>query len=83
MQDRSSPDQLIVVAAFDHDGEGTLRPAFDPREMQSRDAAVRLAKMIEDHHAGVIAWVREVNPSIGEYGSPTILYRAGEIPDME
>lgn len=46
-------------------------------------AAIRLAKLIESQHAGVIAWSREANPAIGEYGEPTILYRAGEVPDME
>ncbi|AMS45160.1 hypothetical protein AA2016_6260 (plasmid) [Aminobacter aminovorans] len=40
-------------------------------------------KMIESEHAGVIAWSREANPAIGEYGEPTILYQAGEVPDME
>ena len=75
--------KLIVVAAFNRDDEGDLKPAFDPRQMQSEDAAKRLAKMIESEHAGVIAWSREANPAIGEYGEPTILYRAGDVPDME
>lgn len=75
--------KLIVVAAFNRDDEGDLKPAFDPRQMQSEDAAMRLAKTIESEHAGVIAWSREANPAIGEYGEPTILYRAGEVPDME
>ncbi len=75
--------KLIVVAAFNRDDEGDLKPAFDPRQMQSEDAAIRLAKTIESGHAGVIAWSREANPAIGEYSEPTILYRAGEVPDME
>lgn len=75
--------KLIVVAAFSRDDEGDLKPAFDPRQMQSEDAAKRLAKMIESEHAGVIAWSREANPAIGEYGEPTILYRAGEVLHIE
>lgn len=75
--------KLIVVAAFNRDDEGDLKPAFDPRQMQSEDAAVRLAKLIESQHAGVIAWSREANPAVGEYGEPAILYQAGEVPDME
>lgn len=75
--------KLIVVAAFNRGDEGDLQPAFDPRQMQSEDAAIRLAKMIEDHHAGVIAWSREANPAIGAYGEPTILYQHGDVPDME
>ncbi|AWC25581.1 hypothetical protein CO731_05080 [Aminobacter sp. MSH1] len=75
--------KLIVVAAFNRDEDGDLIPAFDPRQMQSEDAAKRLAKMIESEHEGVIAWSREADPAIGEYGEPTILYQAGSVPDME
>jgi len=75
--------KLIVVAAFNRDDDGELKPAFDARQMQSADAAVRFAKMIESEHAGVIAWSREANPAVGEYGEPTILYRAGDVPEME
>ncbi|PWK65305.1 hypothetical protein [Aminobacter sp. AP02] len=55
MQDRTPSARLIVVAAFNRDTEGDLQPAFDTRKMQSEDAAVRLAKMVESEHAGVIA----------------------------
>ncbi len=75
--------KLIVVAAFNRNDDGDLLPAFDPRQMQSEDAAKRLAKMIESEHAGVIAWSREADPAVGEYGEPTILYQAGQVPDME
>ncbi|WP_026226753.1 hypothetical protein [Hoeflea sp. 108] len=75
--------RLIVVAAFNRNEDGDLIPAFDPRQMQSEDAARRLAKMIESEHVGVIAWSREANPAIGEYGEPTILYQAGSVPDIE
>lgn len=75
--------KLIVVAAFNRNEDGDLIPAFDPRQMQSEDAAKRLAKVIESEHAGVIAWSREADPAVGEYGEPTILYQAGSVPDME
>lgn len=74
---------LIVVAAFNRNEDSNLVPAFDPRQMQSKDAARRLAKLVESEHAGVIAWSREVDPAIGEYGEPTILYQAGSVPDTE
>jgi hypothetical protein len=34
-------------------------------------------------HAGVIAWSREANPALGEYGEPTTLFVGGDSPDME
>ena len=43
----------------------------------------KLAKALAPKHAGVIAWSREANPALGEYGEPTILFQAGDVPDME
>lgn len=83
MTDHPPPNKLIVVLAFNRGDDGELHPAFDPREMQNEGAAIRLAKMIEDQHAGVIAWWRAVEPNVGEYGPPTVLYQSGEIPEME
>lgn len=76
--------RLIVVAAFDRDEEGELQPVQGyPAEQQSEDRAKRLAQTLAGRHAGVIAWSREANPQIGEYGEPTILFKHGAVPDME
>lgn len=83
MTDHPPPNKLIVVLAFNRGDDGGLRPAFDPREMQNEAAAIRLAKMIEDQHDGVIAWWRSAQPNVGEFGPPMILYQAGDIPEME
>ena len=69
--------------ACDRDEEGELQPAFDPMEMQSEDRATRIAKDLADKHVSVIAWSREANPSLGEYGEPTTLFVSGDVPDME
>lgn len=37
----TAPTKLIVVMAFEDDGEGGMRPAFDPREYHSEDRAKR------------------------------------------
>jgi len=29
------------------------------------------------------AWSRAANPTVGEYGEPTTLFVAGEVPDMD
>lgn len=34
-------------------------------------------------HAGVIAWARDADPKIGEYGEPVEIARYGDVPDME
>lgn len=75
--------KLVVLAAFDRDDEGELRPAFEPREMRDEDQARRQALMIKDQHAGVIAWVRDADPNLGEFGPPTVLAQYGDVPEME
>jgi len=75
--------KLIVVTAFDRDDEGQLQTVFGPAEQQSEDRAVRTAKALAAKHAGVIAWSREANPNIGEYGEPVVLFQAGSVPDMD
>jgi hypothetical protein len=76
--------KLIVLAAFDKDEDtGELRPAFEAREMRDEDQAKRQARMIKDQHTGVIAWSRDAQPDVGEFGPPEILVVYGEVPDME
>ena len=75
--------KLIVVMAFDRDEEGELQTVFGPAEQQIEDRAVRTARALADKHVGVIAWSREANVELGEYGPPTVLFQAGDVPDME
>ena len=75
--------KLIVVVAFDPDEEGELQPVYGPAEQQSEERAVRIAKTLAQKHAGVIAWSREANLALGEYGAPAILFQHGTVPDME
>ena len=51
----TQPTKLVVLAAFDLDDEGNLHPAFDARQVDSAERAVREARMIADKHAGVVA----------------------------
>lgn len=75
--------KLIVVVAFDRGEDGDLSAVFGPADQQSEERAVRAARTLALKHAGVIAWSREANPALGEYGEPVVLFTAGEVPDME
>lgn len=75
--------KLIVVVAFDRGEDGELFPAFGPADQQSEDRAIRTARTLAAKHAGVIAWSREADPNMGEYGPPTTLFASGDVPDME
>ena len=79
----AGPGKLIVLAAFDKNDEGDFVPAFDPRQVDTEARAVREAKLLAGSHAGVVAWSRDADPMIGEYGPPVVLFQAGEIPDLE
>ncbi|MEI9412014.1 hypothetical protein [Mesorhizobium salmacidum] len=87
MSDHVLPSQkkpkLIVVVAFDRGEDGELFPAFGPADQQSEDRAIRTAKALASKHVGVIAWSRDTDPAVGDYGPPTTLFASGEVPDME
>ncbi|RUY82264.1 hypothetical protein EN974_37935, partial [Mesorhizobium sp. M7A.F.Ca.CA.001.12.2.1] len=57
--------------------------AYGPTDQQSEDRAIRTAKGLSAGHAGVIAWSRDADPALGDYGPPTTLFVSGEVPDME
>lgn len=75
--------KLIVVVAFDRGEDGELFPAFGPTDQQSEERAVRTAQALASKHVGVIAWSREADPALGDYGPPKTLFFSGEVPDME
>ncbi|MEW6633136.1 MAG: hypothetical protein AB1440_19880 [Pseudomonadota bacterium] len=80
---RRQTPKLIVVTAFDRDEEGSLHAVYGPAEQQSEERAIRTAKALAGKHAGAIAWSREANPAVGEYGEPKTLFVGGDVPDME
>jgi hypothetical protein len=79
----TNPAKLIVLMAFDRNVEGSLLPAFEPRQCDTEERAKREAQVLADRHSGVIAWSRTASPDIGEYGPPEILFTSGDVPEME
>lgn len=75
--------KLIVLAAYTKTDDGGLLPAFEPRQIDSEEKAKRLARAMAAEYAGVIAWSRDADPALGDYGPPTILFQSGELPDLE
>ncbi|MER8766569.1 hypothetical protein [Mesorhizobium sp. M0768] len=87
MSDHILPGQkkpkLIVVVAFDRGEDGELFPAFGPADQQSEERAIRTGQALAGKHVGVIAWSRDADPAVGDYGPPTVLFTSGDVPDME
>ena len=77
------PRHLIFLAVFDWSQVGKLTPAPCSRQFDTIDGALREAKLIADQHTGVIVWMRDADPYLGEYGPPTVLFQSGEIPELE
>lgn len=77
------PAKLIVVMAFDRNEDGELVTVFGPQDFPTEDRAIRAAEAMAGYNVGVIAWSRDADTDIGEYGEPTILFQSGAVPDME
>ena len=71
---------FYVVQAFEMNDDGDL-VAQEPKSCSSASLAKHTAESLAKDAAGVIAWSRDGDPDIGEYGSPTILFKAGVLPD--
>lgn len=69
MEKVTPPAKLIVVMAFEDDGEGGLRPAFDPTEFQNEGRATNDARTLSASYPAVIAWSREARPDVGSMAS--------------
>jgi len=78
----AKPQKLIVVMAFDRD-VGEVGPSGEALQFESEDHAKRKAAELADEHAGVIAWSRDAQPDIGEYGDPIELARYADVPELE
>ncbi|TPI74963.1 hypothetical protein [Mesorhizobium sp. B2-8-9] len=75
--------KLIVVVAFDRGDDGELFPVYGPTDQQSEERAIRIASALASKHVGVIAWSRDADPALGDYGPPNTLFASGDVPDME
>ncbi|MBZ9662924.1 hypothetical protein LB523_28130 [Mesorhizobium sp. ESP-6-4] len=75
--------KLIVVVALDRGDDGELFPIFGPADQQSEERAIRTAKSLAGKHVSVIAWSRDADPALGDYGPPNTLFVSGDVPDME
>ena len=73
--------QLFLVRLYDVGTDGELRGAR-PTSFPTAEAAIRAAETAAAEHAGALAWSWEVDPDLGEYGPPQILFRAGKAPDQ-
>ena len=80
---KAHPARLVVVIAFSRADNGELARAYDPMQFDTHEDATRRARYLAVKCAGVLAWSREAQPTIGEYGPSTILFQSGDVPELE
>lgn len=85
MEPPIKPTKLIVAMAYVRDEEGELRPAIEPREMQSEERAGREARLWagSGKYVGTIAWSRSADLANGVFGDPEVIFQWGAMPDMD
>lgn len=72
----------FYIVAFDEDERGEIMPSFEPRQVASREEAMRAVDGLARDHAGVVAWHRRAEPAVGELGPPEIISQRGRIGDF-
>lgn len=72
----------VFLVAFDLNDKQVPVQAFKPRRTTTEEAAVKEAKELLQHHAGVLVWKRTANPVVGEEGDPEIIFHTGTTGDF-
>lgn len=73
-------ETIHVVQPFDRASKGLI--AGQVSQFKSADEAARRAERQADKHAGIIAYSMDVDEDSGEYGTPRVLFKAGDVPDL-
>jgi hypothetical protein len=79
----TQPARLIVIVAFSRADNGELVPACCPMLFDTPEEILRVARYLAARDAGGLAWSRDAHADIGAYGTPTILFHSGAVPEVE
>jgi len=74
-------ETIHIVQPFAR-ARASLVPAA-AQQFSSPDAAATRAEVIAPQYAGVVAYSMDVDEAGGEYGTPRILFRKGDVPDLD
>lgn len=73
-------ETIHVVQPFDR--VGTVLKPSQVLQFKTADEAARRAGRLADKHAGVVAYSMDVDEDSGDYGTPCVLFQAGDVPDL-
>lgn len=73
-------ETIHVVQPFERVKNG-LKPS-QVLQFETADEAARKARLLVDKHVGVIAYSMDVDEESGDYGTPRVLFQAGDVPEL-
>lgn len=73
-------ETIHVVQPFDRGQKGLV--AGQVLQFKSADEAARRAGLLASKHVGIVAYSMDVDEEGGDYGTPRVLFEAGEIPEL-
>lgn len=73
-------ETIHVVQPFDYGKNGLVAGAV--LQFNSAAEAARRAERLADKHAGIIAYTMDVDEDTGDYSTPIVLFKSGEVPDL-
>lgn len=73
-------ETVHVVQPFDRVKQG-MKPG-QVLQFKTADEAKRRAGLMADKHAGIVAYSMDVDEDSGDYGTPRVLFQAGEVPEL-
>ena len=73
-------ETVHVVQPFDRVKNG-LKPG-QVLQFKTADEAARRAALMAGKHAGIVAYSMDVDEESGDYGTPRVLFQAGDVPEL-
>ena len=73
-------ETIHVVQPFDQGAKGLVAGAV--LQFSTAEEAARRAARLADKHAGIIAYSMEVDEDTGDYSTPNVLFKSGDVPDL-
>lgn len=73
-------ETIHVVQPFERVRNG-LKPGH-VLQFKTADEAARRAERLADKHAGIIAYSMDVDEDSGDYGTPRVLFKSGDVPEL-
>ncbi len=73
-------ETIHIVQPFDRENGGLIPGKV--LQFKTAEEAARRASRLADKHAGIVAYSMDVDEEGGDYGTPRVLFQAGDVPEL-